>query len=192
MSQPELLSKVIAVLDDAGIGYMVTGSFASSLQGEPRLSHDIDLLIAIPESSVDRLLEAFPMPDYYLDRDAVLRSIRAQGGDNMFNLLQVTTGDKVDFWILTEQPFDRSRFSRRYRAELAGVKFCVSMPEDTILAKLRWAKECGGSEKQFNDALSVFEVQYAELDLGYLNDWATKLSVKSLLDELMDAAKEVE
>ena len=29
----------------------------------------------------------------------------------MFNLLALTEGDKVDFWILTEEPFDRSRFA---------------------------------------------------------------------------------
>jgi len=34
----------------------------------------------------------------------------------------------------------------------------VSSPEDTILAKLRWANLSGGSEKQFIDALRVYEV----------------------------------
>jgi hypothetical protein len=33
----------------------------------------------------------------------------------------------------------------------------VSTPEDTILAKLRWANLSGGSEKQFTDALRVYE-----------------------------------
>jgi len=47
MSQQELLKLVIARLDEAGIEYMLTGSLASSLQGEPRATHDIDLVIAI-------------------------------------------------------------------------------------------------------------------------------------------------
>ena len=34
MSQQELLGKVIRVLDDAGIEYMLSGSLASSLQEE--------------------------------------------------------------------------------------------------------------------------------------------------------------
>lgn len=43
MSQQELLKKVIQVLDDVGIQYMLTGSVVSSLQGEPRSTHDIDM-----------------------------------------------------------------------------------------------------------------------------------------------------
>jgi hypothetical protein len=36
MSQQELLERVIQVLTTLGIDYMVTGSAASSIQGEPR------------------------------------------------------------------------------------------------------------------------------------------------------------
>ena len=46
MSQPELLKRVVQALDAAGIDYMVTGSIVSSLQGEPRATHDIDIVIA--------------------------------------------------------------------------------------------------------------------------------------------------
>ena len=63
---------------------------------------------------------------------------------------------------------------------LTGIALKVSTPEDTILAKLRWAKESGGSEKQFNDALGVYEVQRARLDLAYLDDWANRLDVAHL------------
>ena len=51
MSQQELLRKVIRVLDGAGIEYMVTGSIASSLQGEPRTTHDVDLVVDIEKAA---------------------------------------------------------------------------------------------------------------------------------------------
>ena len=70
-------------------------------------------------------------------------AINRQG---MFNLIDVTSGDKVDFWMLTNEPFDRSRFARKYAEEVWGMRITVSSPEDTILAKLRWAKLSGGSE----------------------------------------------
>ncbi|MGH9389262.1 MAG: hypothetical protein ACRD1Z_06570, partial [Vicinamibacteria bacterium] len=50
-------------------------------------------------------------------------------------------------------------------------------PEDTIRAKLRWAKLADGSEKQFGDALRVFEVQGNSLDRVYLDRWAAELGV---------------
>jgi predicted nucleotidyltransferase len=55
MSQQKLLEKVIRVLDQAGIEYMITGSVTSSLQGEPRSTHDIDMVVAIEESKAAEL-----------------------------------------------------------------------------------------------------------------------------------------
>jgi len=94
MSQQELLGLVARVLDENGIDYMVTGSVASSVQGEPRASHDIDLVVAMPDAAIDALCAAFRAPGYYLSRDAVRDAIRRR---SMFNLLSVDTGDKVDF-----------------------------------------------------------------------------------------------
>jgi len=186
MSQQELLKKVIQALDQAGIRYMITGSLASSLQGEPRSTHDIDMLIAIKESRVHELMETFPPPNFYLDEDSILDAINRQ---SMFNLIDVNVGDKVDFWILTEEPFDQSRFSRKISEEFMGLKMQVSTPEDTILAKLRWAKLSGGSEKQFTDALRVYEVQYGKLNIDYLKHWVKKLDIESLWKRLVDEAE---
>ena len=55
--------------------------------------------------------------------------------------------------MLGEDAFDRSRFDRRLREQVLGTVTWVSSPEDTILAKLRWAVTSGGSKKQFGDAL---------------------------------------
>jgi len=188
MSQQELLKKVIQVLNQAGTQYMITGSVVSSLQGEPRSTHDIDMVIAIQKSVAKRLVEAFPPPDFYLDEDNILDAIKRQ---SMFNLIDVNTGDKVDFWILTDEPFDQSRFLRRISEEFMGLKILISSSEDTILAKLRWAKLSGGSEKQFTDALRVYEVQYGKLDIDYLEQWAKKLDVESLWKRLVDEAETV-
>ncbi len=186
MSQQELLKKVIQALDQAGIQYMITGSVVSSLQGEPRATHDIDMVIAIEESRVRKFMEAFSAPGYYLDQESILDAIKRQ---STFNLIDRAAGDKVDFWILTDEPFDLSRFSRRITEEFMGLRMQVSSPEDTILAKLRWAKLSGGSEKQFMDALRVYEVQFGELDIDYLEKWAKKLGIESSWKRLVGDAE---
>jgi len=109
----------------------------------------------------------------------------------MFNLIDTEAGDKVDFWMLTDEPFDRSRFSRRCTEEVLGSEMEVSTPEDTILAKLRRAKLCGGSEKQLMDALRVLEVQSGNLDMEYIELWAKELGVESLWRKLLDEAEEL-
>jgi hypothetical protein len=100
------------------------------------------------------------------------------------------SGDKVDFWLLTDTPFDHSRFSRRYYEEVLGMRIAVSSPEDTILMKLRWSKMSEGSEKQFIDAVRVYEVQYEKLDHAYLREWAMKLGIEKEIEKLKAEAIE--
>ena len=143
-------------LKAAGIEYMVSGSIASSLQGKPRSTHDIDIVIAVRIPAADaaaRLKAGFPEPD-------------------------------------KEDAFDRERFQRRY-VESFGVRLPVSRPEDTILMKLRWAAMIGGSEKQFVDALRVYEVQHDRLDESYLDRWAVTLGVVAALTRLRAEARPV-
>ena len=188
MSQQELLKKAIKALEKAKIKYMITGSIASSLQGEPRSTHDIDIVIDIPKTAIKELVKAFPLPDYHLDESSILNAINKHG---MFNLIDIKEGNKVDFWILTDEPFDQSRFSRKYVEKVLGERMLFTSPEDTILAKLRWAKLSGGSEKQFIDALRVYEVQFDKLDINYLEHWAKKLDIVSLWKRLKDEAKAI-
>jgi len=165
---------------------MLTGSIVSSLQGEPRSTHDIDLVVAIEPASAEALAGAFHPPRYHLSQEGVLDAIVHR---SMFNLIDANTGDSADFWILTDEPFDRSRFARRQVEEVMGLRIVVSSPEDTILAKLNWARLSGGSEKQYTDALRVFEVQFGELDLVYLRRWARELGVEQMLAGLEDEAE---
>ncbi|WP_437226361.1 hypothetical protein SH661x_004544 [Planctomicrobium sp. SH661] len=186
MSQSKLLSDVIRVLETAAVPVMVTGSLASSLQGEPRSSHDIDLVIQIRPDQIHFLISEFTSPNFYLSRDAIMEAISQE---RMFNLLDLRTGDKVDFWILTDSPFDTSRFHRKQPRVIDGLSVDVSSPEDTILAKLAWCQASGGSEKQFQDSLRVYELQYSWLDQEYLNQWSKELEVEALLRKLRSVAE---
>lgn len=186
MSQQHLLAEVIQTLEKSEGHYMLTGSFASSLQGEPRLSHDIDLIVVIAESAIPKLTARFPPPDFHLDEYSIRTAIKMK---TMFSLLHVVEGDKVDFWMLTDEPFDVSRFNRKRKVHALGLEIYVSSPEDTILAKLRWAKMSGGSERQSRDALRVYEVQHDILDMRYLQEWVGKLGVEEYWARLLKEAR---
>ena len=181
MSQQALLKHIVEALDGAGIPYMLTGSLVSSLQGEPRATHDIDLVVDIATGAVARVTQALSAPEVYLDEHAVGDATRRR---TMFNLIESSSGDTADFWLLTDDPFDRERFSRRRRIEALGLELIVSAPEDTILMKLRWSAQAGGSEKQFGDALGVYGLQSDALDEAYLDGWAETLGVSAALAEI--------
>jgi hypothetical protein len=185
VSQTRLLTDAIAALDGAGVGYLLSGSLASSLQGEPRATHDIDLVIEVDARIVSALAQAFGTDPYFFDESAARNALDHR---RMFNLIDTVSGDKIDFWPLTDEPFDVSRFSRRVHAIVFGIDIAVSSPEDTILQKLRWAVACGGSERQVNDAAGVYGFQSGGLDESYLDHWAGILGVADLLAEIRGAA----
>lgn len=185
MSQTQLLKEAVAALESAGVGYFLSGSLASSLQGEPRATHDIDLVIEVDARVVDSLANAFGADTYFFD-DLVARDALERRG--MFNLIDTSSGDKIDFWALTDEPFDASRFSRRIRTAAFGVELTVSAQEDTILQKLKWAAASGGSERQIRDAIGVYELQRGLLDEEYLTHWAGELGVTTLLDDVRAAS----
>ncbi len=186
MSQQQLLNNVLDVLERLEVDYMLTGSWASSLQGRPRSTHDLYVVVSISETLIPKFLAAFPSPNYYLSDVSMSEAIRDQ---SMFNLLDNQSGDKVDFWMLTDEPWDRVRFQRRVWVDIQGRQVAVSSPEDTILAKLRWSAMSSGSECQFNDALHVSELQWDVLDQEYLRQWSQTLDVQDVWQRIVESCQ---
>jgi hypothetical protein len=96
VSQQDLLIYTIETLDRAGIEYMVTGSIVSSLQGEPRSTHDIDVVVSITTVDIPVLLSAFARPRFVADEGAIREALQLGG---TFNVLDTQEGDKIDFWL---------------------------------------------------------------------------------------------
>jgi len=176
MSQQRLLNRVLDVLEGIRVDYMLTGSWASSMQGQPRSTHDLDLVVNLTPREIPGLVAGFAPAEYYLSEASVAEAVRDR---TMFNLLDTRWGDKVDFWMLTGEPWDAARFGRRMGVIVEGREIWVSSPEDTILAKLRWSKLTGGSARQFQDAREVCELQWDVLDLAYLQHWSRSLEVET-------------
>lgn len=55
----------IEKLEEAGFKYFVTGSIASIVYGEPRLTHDIDLVLRLETEDIAKLEVSFPLSDFY-------------------------------------------------------------------------------------------------------------------------------
>lgn len=186
MLQQELLKKVVTHLNNNQIGYMITGSIVSSIQGEPRNTHDIDIVVELKKENISSLLNDFTSPRYYLSESSINDAI---DNKEMFNVIDTEEGDKIDFWLFTDDNFDNSRFARKIEIQFQDIKFFISSPEDTLLAKLRWAKLSGGSEKQLTDAIRVYEINYRNLDLDYLKQWINKLQIENEWQKLLNEAE---
>jgi dienelactone hydrolase len=84
MSASEVFQRISSALDQAGIGYMLSGSFASAHYGAPRSTQDIDLVIEATPAQLRQFIEELPSSQYYADLDAALEAYKRQ---SMFNVI---------------------------------------------------------------------------------------------------------
>jgi hypothetical protein len=179
MTPEDALKFLLSKLDECGIPYMITGSFASNIHGLPRATQDVDVVIEVDRRTLERFLESLGSA-FYRSSEAAMDALARQ---KMFNIVHLETGFKIDLIIRKSRPFSRMEFSRRQPAFYLGANRWFATAEDTILAKLEWSK-MAGSERQFNDALSVAKLQRDNLDRAYLDKWARELEILNLLESL--------
>lgn len=186
MAEQELLKLLAEGLKKLDISWMLTGSMASNYHGTPRNTHDIDVVISIGLRDVAGFVGLFPKPRFYLDERVVRQTVQSGG---MFSATDNESGIKLDFWMLRERAFDGASFHARSVVDFAGVELPIISPADLIVQKLWWAKESGGSEKQFNDAKGVYELNAGQIDQALLDHWAMRVGVSELLTRLRAEAE---
>jgi hypothetical protein len=180
MTERELLVDCLRRLNGAAITYYLTGSMACNYWGIPRTTHDLDFVIQLPPSRVDRIVSAFS-PDFFLDDAAVLAAYQPP---HQFNAIDTRSALKVDFWFPRPVPFDQEMLQRRAHVTLFGEPAWITTAEDSILHKLVWNR-ITPSDRQLGDAVGVFAVQGEKLDRAYLHKWAEQLGVSGELDALL-------
>jgi hypothetical protein len=170
----DVFPRVTGALDQAGIAYMLTGSFASSYYGVPRTTQDIDFVIAPTTDQLRSLAALLPEREYYFDLNAALEAQRREG---LFNIIDLATGWKIDLIIRKSRPFSREEFDRRLIVEFEGMRISVATAEDVLIAKLEWAKR-SGSQRQVEDAAGVLRNRSGNLDLKYIEKWVRELKLE--------------
>lgn len=179
MTQEEVVARVVKILVESGVAHMVAGSFASNLHGVPRMTQDADLVVEADEAGLLRLAREL-QPEFYVSEEAVREAVRLR---RLFNAIHLETGFKVDLIVRKQRPFSAEELRRRRPSPLAGAQVDFATAEDTVLAKLEWAR-LGQSDRQYADALGIVRVQGSGLDWSYLEHWADALAVRDLLERV--------
>lgn len=170
-SQGELLARVVQGLEDFAIPHMVVGSLASSFHGKPRQTRGIDLVIDPDADALRRFVAGLPADEFYSDADAALEALERR---TSFNLVEVDSGWKVDLIIRKDRPFSQEELKRRVPVRLLETETYVASAEDTVIAKLEWARE-GASERPLRDVAAILDAQGDSLDIGHVGRWVQAL-----------------
>ena len=173
----QLLRDIVARLDAAVIDYMLTGSVALNCYAQPRMTRDIDLVVAFQLKDVARIEEVLGQ-DYYVSAHAAREAVLHQSS---FNAIHQTTLIKVDFMIRKREDYRLHEFTRRQRLKVADFEVWVVSKEDLILSKLHWARE-SGSERQLADVENLIATG---CDVDYLKAWSAALNLTDMLTRVL-------
>lgn len=184
-----VLSEVIDVFESLGIAYHIGGSVASSSLGVFRTTMDVDVVADIQHEHAEPLSQAL-QSKFYIEADDIHQAIDA---GSSFNMIHLESAQKIDVFVLSRKPYDRTAFMRADLLPLDASEdsrvFFVAAPEDVILNKLRWYRMGGErSERQWLDVQGVLKVQAGLLDGAYMTKWADELGIADLLERAVHEA----
>ena len=178
--------RVADALESCDITYMVGGSVASSIMGEPRSTLDVDLVVAMTERQAEPFVTALG-DGFYADCDSLRRAIREK---KSANLIHQESSTKVDLFISGRTPLDAQQMERRERVMVMTSPeryLYVYTAEDILLQKLRWYQDGGAvSDQQWRDVLGILRVQGSLIDAAYLRRAAPVLGVSDLLERALE------
>lgn len=170
MPEHDLSLLFIRPLNRLGIRYVVSGSVASILYGEPRLTNDVDFVIFLRNTDIVRLQDVFPSPEFYVPPSEVIASEMARPGKGQFDIIHTNTGFKADFYIAGRDELNAFAFRNSRKMDYQGEPVIVAAPEIVILRKLEYYRD-GGSEKHLRDIRAMLAISGEMINHAQLNDW---------------------
>jgi hypothetical protein len=168
--------EVIDALDQVGIPYMLVGSMSSNLYGIPRSTQDADFVIELGDKSISKLAQILA-PIYRLEAQM---SFETMTGTHRYILERRDQKFKIELFMVSADPHDRSRFSRRTTVVSYGRRIVYPTAEDVIVTKLRWRRP-----KDTDDLKGVLTVQKGKLDLDYIRSWCDRHGSREAFERLL-------
>jgi len=157
MLEPDLIELFVCPLEHLQFRYVISGSVAAMLYGEPRVTNDINFVVFLRLAEISRLPEAYLPPDFYVPPQSVIAAEVTREEKGQFNIIHPASGLKADFYITHRDALDSWAFrnARQYAFEKMIVRLAPA--EYVIIRKLEFYRE-GGSDKHLRDIRAMLAV----------------------------------
>ena len=168
-------------LNAVPFAYFISGSIASIYYGIPRLTHDVDILIDLSAQTIDRFLRLFSAEEFYLPPRETLLEETARAAGSHFNLIDLSSGFKADFYLIGQDPLQRWALDNRKEVKVNDHCFYMAPAEYVIIRKLEYFK-AGGSDKHLEDIGNMLAISGDQIDGGFLEKEITSRGLHQIWD----------
>ena len=161
---------------------MITGATAAILYGQPRVTNDLDVVLALNDATRAALLHAFPETEFHVPPEAVIRIEQARHQRGHFTLIHRETGYKADIYLAGDDPLHAWALPLRRRIRWSDeIDLSVAPPEYVVLRKLEFYRE-GGAAKHRLDIRAIQET--TGVDEESMSPWLDHLNLQDLWWEI--------
>ncbi|HMN68902.1 MAG TPA: hypothetical protein PKC28_10225 [Bdellovibrionales bacterium] len=167
MQSPDLLAVFLGPLEKNGIPYFVTGSIASIFYGEPRLTHDVDIVVHLSQDHLSKFSAFFSSDKFYCPPEEVIQIENKRRPFGHFNLIHHESGFKADIYPDAGDKLHQWAFQNRRHIAFGAISIWIAPPEYVIIRKLEYFRE-GGSEKHLEDIRKMLLQVESTLDKTFL------------------------
>jgi hypothetical protein len=164
---------------------MITGAYAVSYYGMPRATHDLDVVIDISHTDVDRIYKELKKT-CEIDKDMVENAAMYR---THFSIIYSKGDLRADLWVLKDKPVENTKFERMRKVSLFGVQTFIISPEDILLTKLDWYNRSKNT-KHMDDAVGIIRVQGKKLDAAYIKKMLVKLDIEKYWGQAVELSKQ--
>jgi hypothetical protein len=181
-----ILARLAVALTGQEIPFMLIGGQAVLLHGEPRLTQDIDVTLALPPDRLGEVLEACEAADFDPLPEDLARFVKETF---VLPVEDRVTRIRIDF-IFSTTPYEAQAIDRAVMVEIGGESIPFASAEDLLLHKL-----FAGRPRDVEDASGVVRRKGPDLDWGYLERWAREFGAipgrEGLPDQVMELKEQL-
>lgn len=176
------LLRVVDACDLLGRRFVIGGSVAAMLHGEPRATADVDLVLDAQADDAEAIIAVFPESDWYAPPIEVVRNELRRGSHGSFNVLHHATGIKAALYPAGSDPLIRWALDHPVMVEAFGVPLPVAPAAYVAAMKLRWWEQ-GRSDKHLRDIRGMLAISPDVLSDEIVRPWLLSETQRAAWDD---------
>lgn len=175
----DLITRFAGPLSRLGLPYMITGGAAAIVYGEPRLTNDLDVVLAMQSTDADRVAAAFAADETYVPPVEVLEIEAARRTHGHFNVIHGPTSLRADVYLAGDDPLHAWGLARRRTLRIGELDVSIAPPEYVIVRKLEYAAQ-GGGDRHLRDIRRMLDRRLAPIDDNAIDEFAAARGLREL------------